>query len=732
MNKSFSIALVAAALAIVLTFMVSGFLDLSFGHSLEAWMGDNMLTWRYDLLKKTEPGRKPDSQLLLVPIDQQSVNDLGRWPFPRATDAQFLQVLAPENPKVIAWDVFFTETTAPSSTPSGVPADSASTNSPAAASPKPVTPPANTSVPSSPVPSPSTNPGLQPDDSALVEGARLFSHMVSVAAGDPIGGSSLKNDDGLTRPLKNIVGDANSLLAYPFAVIPFAELRKVSYFGFAEANAGDLRRTLPLVVNIGGKVFPSFDLQIILQYWDVDPDHVVVDIGREITLTKPDGTQVLIPIDENGGFLVNYRARSQDFLGMNYSEMGKALADKANHKVSDKRSPLPSVKDKIVMVGVTLSGTDNGPIPIEAYSPLVIAHLNVLNNILQHDYLRRLSAGIWMPLYGLFLFGLANTMLRVGIAPMIPVGLLALLLLGDAAFAVLWFGNEMTPVLAPELGILLLAAAVPTRRFFGEEREKTRIKNVLRANLSDKVMNKMLEDPNNVKLGGSKQEITIMFCDIRNFTKYCDNRDPQEVMNALNEYMEEMTQVVFKHEGTIDKYIGDCIMAFWNAPQPQPDHARQAVACAIEMRALRTRFEMRGIVPEHEFFDCGIGIHTGEALVGNMGSSLKRNYTAMGSTVNLAARLESLTKQLNERILISKEVVDRLGGDFPLKDRGEMYVTGFVKPVHVFAVVTKKNRPQDPSDVKPILTEQPLTAGENRPPFWKMAPASEDEEKTVT
>jgi adenylate cyclase len=240
----------------------------------------------------------------------------------------------------------------------------------------------------------------------------------------------------------------------------------------------------------------------------------------------------------------------------------------------------------------------------------------------------------------------------------------------------------------PELGLILLGILVPARGFFGEEREKARIKGIMQAYLSDKVMQKILEHPDNLKLGGVKQEITIMFCDIRGFTAYCDERDPHETMEVLNEYMERMTQVVFKHEGTIDKYIGDCIMAFWNAPEPQPDHAQKAVRCAMEMRTALGEFKASRTEVELASFECGIGIHTGEALVGNMGSSLKRNYTAMGSSVNLASRLEALTKKLGERIIISWDTFTQLEGELPIIDRGEHSVAGVGRPVHVYAVAS--------------------------------------------
>jgi adenylate cyclase len=693
--KSLSNTAISAIFAAVITLAVGIALARPFGVGLEAWMSDRMQTWRYELLKKTDPAKRPDPRLILAAVDQQSVTDLGRWPLPRATDAEFLGVLAPAQPKVVGWDVLFTEVTAASPTQA---------------------PPPNSGPP----------PLLQPDDQALVDAAKLIPHMVHAAQFDR-DGSNLRDENLLpTRPLKDIRGDVTRVLSYPRAIVPFPELRQVNYFGFVDAPPDDQRRLMPLVVNIDGQVFASLSLQILLQYWGDDPDQVVVNLGHEVTLPRSDGTLAHIPIDDEGRFLVNYRVRTADFQSLSYSVMGKGLADIANNQTSRERSALPPLKDNIVMVGVTLSGTDEGPIPIDSYSPLVIAHLNVLNNILQGDYLHILNLWIWLPIYLVFLFGVANAMLRVGISPMIPIGLGAVLVGFAAAFCALWFGNLLIPILIPEVGVLILSGAVPTKRFFGEEREKMRIKGAMRAYLSDKVMAKVLEHPDNLKLGGVKQEITIMFCDIRGFTAYCDHRDPQETMDVLNEYMEIMTQVVFKFDGTIDKYIGDCIMAFWNAPEPQPDHAQRAVLCAMEMRQALATFKTQRAGQDAELFECGIGIHTGEALVGNMGSSLKRNYTAMGSTVNLGARLESLTKALHERILISEDTFLQLHDPLPITDRGEVEVSGFDRPVHVYAVVTEQVIAEALRVGRILAGQQEYSAEEVQEPLYEPTPLPEE------
>jgi adenylate cyclase len=637
--KSLSTTALTALAAIILTLLVALVLKIPYFAELENETGDEMVALRYRLDQRSG-SHQPDPRLILAAIDEKSLQDLGSWPLPRNVHGQFLGVLTASPPKALGWDVFFTN----------------------------------------PAPSPA-------DDQALVQGAAAFPHMVTAAEKAEETTEPLTNDADLlpTKPFRNVRGDVSRLIFSKSAELPIPALRRETYFGFAD-DPGKIRRVVPLLVNINGRILPSFDCQLLLQYWGVDPDRVTVELGRAMTVPIPGRADLRIPIDLAGCIRLNYRGRLEDFHAIGYSTLGAQLANKANH-VAD-AAPPPALGDALLVVGVTVAGTDAGPIPLDATSPLVVAHLNALTNILQHDFLFVTSRWVWMPIYALFLFGIGSAMLRVGIAPMIPIGLGALLVVAGSAFAALVFANQQAPVLMPEIGVLVLSGAVPMRRFFGEEREKARIKGIMQAYLSDKVMQKILEHPDNLKLGGVKQEITIMFCDIRGFTTYCDERDPQETMDVLNDYMETMTQVVFRHDGTIDKYIGDCIMAFWNAPGLQPDHAQKAVLCAMEMRLALAEFQKKRLGTAQAGFECGIGIHTGEALVGNMGSSLKRNYTAMGSTVNLASRLESLTKRLHEHILISHDTLSRLQGELPIIDRGEEMVAGVARPVHVYAVVS--------------------------------------------
>ena len=190
-----------------------------------------------------------------------------------------------------------------------------------------------------------------------------------------------------------------------------------------------------------------------------------------------------------------------------------------------------------------------------------------------------------------------------------------------------------------------------------------------------------------VEQGGietGRREVTLLFSDIRGFTTLSESRSPEEVIALLNRYFTLQVDVVFNHGGSLDKFIGDCIMAMWGAPLDQPDHARRAVACALDMADTLQTFK-RELGAEQSDFDVGIGLHSGPAVVGLMGSQKRRlEYTAIGDTVNLASRIEGLTKDAKRRILVSRETMERCGGAFEFVSCGTFAVKGRAQPVELF------------------------------------------------
>ncbi|HSA89966.1 MAG TPA: adenylate/guanylate cyclase domain-containing protein [Burkholderiales bacterium] len=189
-----------------------------------------------------------------------------------------------------------------------------------------------------------------------------------------------------------------------------------------------------------------------------------------------------------------------------------------------------------------------------------------------------------------------------------------------------------------------------------------------------------------VERGGidtGRRDVTLLFSDIRGFTTLSETRKPEEVIALLNRYFSLQVDVVFRHGGSLDKFIGDCIMALWGAPLDDPDHARRAVACALDMADTLQAFK-RELGAEHTDFDVGIGLHSGPAVVGLMGSEKRLEYTAIGDTVNLASRIEGLTRDARRRILVSRDTMERCAGAFDFVSCGTFAVKGRAQPVELF------------------------------------------------
>jgi adenylate cyclase len=192
-------------------------------------------------------------------------------------------------------------------------------------------------------------------------------------------------------------------------------------------------------------------------------------------------------------------------------------------------------------------------------------------------------------------------------------------------------------------------------------------------------------------LSGQEKEVTVLFSDIRGFTAHSETHPPQEIVALLNRYFSRQVEVIFRHGGTLDKFIGDCIMAFWGAPVERPDHARAAVAAALEMtqvlEAFRRELAAQGS-DMAEAFDVGIGLHSGRAVVGFIGAEQKLDYTAIGDTVNLASRIEGLTKGVS-RVLVSRDTVEACGSAFDFAPRGSYKVKGRTQEVELFEPAPK-------------------------------------------
>ena len=358
-----------------------------------------------------------------------------------------------------------------------------------------------------------------------------------------------------------------------------------------------------------------------------------------------------------------------------------------------------ALRDKYVLFGFSAPGLlDLRPTPISRVTPGVFIHATTLDNLLSDDFMREaapaaVAAGTLLLalLSGLVVVGLTGTARTL----LASLGLLVLpLALGFAAYGPGWWW----PVIP---GTIATAGALfggMVRNYAVEGRQRRFIKSAFRHYLSPAVIEKILVDPNALSLGGERRELSILFSDLAGFTSLSEGMEPEALTTLLNEYLSDMTDIILEEGGTLDKYEGDAILAFWNAPLAQADHAaracRAAVRCQAQLAARRGEFRER----------CGsdmymrIGIHTGDVIVGNMGSRQRFDYTIIGDAANLASRLEGANKVFGSWIMVSDATLAaaNAASDAPYVSRelGELRVVGRKEPVLVHELAALPGDPE--------------------------------------
>lgn len=450
-------------------------------------------------------------------------------------------------------------------------------------------------------------------------------------------------------------------LIYP--IKPFASICKV---GFANVEPDDdgVVRSVQLYKTYQDKTYFSFNYEIVKLF-----------LGKEIENLPQK-------------IYVNYYGPSEFYKG------DKIISTFVGYSfVNVYHNIIPSVwiKDKIVLIGATATGSyDHYPTPYVKTYPGVELHATVIQNLLTKTYceyafdkkINLLLIPIISAILG-FIFYIASSSFT----------LIFMFLFSTSYYFVtyLLFLNsykilEVTPYIL--ISILLSFASIFYKLLF-EQQEKKVIKTVFSRYINPYVMEELLRNPKGSLsvLGGQKREITVVFTDIRDFTTISEKLPAEEVVNFLNTYFQIMNNIIFKYNGTIDKYIGDSIMFFWNAPLDQPDHAYLAVSCVIEMlKEIEELNKKYKLLPQGFQIRIGAGINTGEAVIGNIGSSHLMEYTAVGDTVNIASRLQALTKEFNSPIIISEFVKSKLNDRIPVTSLGKIKLRGKEQEIEIFKV----------------------------------------------
>jgi adenylate cyclase len=638
------------------------------------------INWRFQVREPYDP--KSDPRVILVKIDQTSLDNIGRWPWDRSVHGDFSQLTAAANVSVLGFDLLFTE-----------PQDK----------PKEANPAKGGKADKSAPPEKSS-------DAYFAESAGQVHVVVTGANFDPKdkGSPSPKNpyNFGKTKPFTQIQGDLLNIPGQNVAVLPIEGLLNNSSFGFVEVAPGGsdgIRRTLPMLERVGNDVFPTLSLQMLCQFWNIPPEKVRIRLGSEIELPIADKIK-RIPIDEHGEMLLNYRAGDSSNAinaGVNTVSYGKLLGGLSDHFAAGKDldKSLPDLNNKILLVGQTAVGLiDFGPSPLEAYSPLVAVHLTALNNILMDDYLKicptwPIALG-WLILSWATLFYLRKRSILFSIVVPLFCAVVYLILAEELFIN----SSLLIPMVWPTFFFLLLHFGIIVLRWLEEQQSRQQIKGVFSRMLSPEIMEHLLENPGNIKMGGSERPVTILFSDIRDYTKFSEGLKPSEVVRQLNIYFERMVGCVNDCGGTLHKYIGDAIMAAWGdiagASQGPEKDAQNAVRSALMMRRLLRELnverEAEGLTP----LRIGMGLNHGpDVLVGLIGASKRSEFTVMGDAVNTASRLEGVTKEYKTDLAIGESVYALVKGKFMVRTLGVIGVKGRSKPVKVYEVLDDLEKP---------------------------------------
>jgi adenylate cyclase len=403
-------------------------------------------------------------------------------------------------------------------------------------------------------------------------------------------------------------------------------------------------------------------------------------VGASVYLQEPvDEIARSVPPGVKDRMLLNFVGKAYRFPYVSYADV---LAGKV---------PLEVFKDRIVLVGSTATGTyDHYPTPTSSVMPGVEFHANVIDNLLHSGALHYI--GLRFTYGAIALFGLLCGLFLVRFSAWVgALWALGLAFLYAGTGQLLFSRHQLVIDMAGPLGTLGVGyVTIVIYRFFTEEKEKRWVKAAFGQYVSPKVLEILLADPSKLKLVGERREMTVFFSDVAGFTSIAERLNPDELVVLLNRYLSAMTEVIFRHDGYLNKYMGDGIMAFWNAPVKQDDHPVRACLCALEsmerLKRLNLELEQQALVP----LKARIGINSGMMVVGNMGSEQKSDYTVMGDHVNIASRLEGANKSFGTSIMISEFTYDLVPEQFEVRFLDIIRVPGKAKPIRTYELLGRK------------------------------------------
>ena len=517
------------------------------------------------------------------------------------------------------------------------------------------------------------------DDTSLAKSFARNGHVVLAADFARSDGTSPTWPSHIPAPIFPLSNTMN-LPKATVATFPVPDISKgIAAVGNVNAtpDTDTIYRRFPLMIQFAGRFAPSLPLA---SYLMAEP----VSITLKKNVISFGSTEV--PVQGNGTAILNYRGKKA------YKAYSAAAVIESGLLLSEGKKTLIAPQDlegKHVLFGFSATGLfDLRPTPLGGVSPGVMVNATALDNLLSNDFIRR--SGLLTDASATLLFAiLAGLSVTLFSNLWVTVSASAIALATPVAFSMALYRLGIWTGLAPQLvGCMTALFLAGAFKYATEGRQKQFIKSAFRQYLSPHVIDQLLHDPDKLTLGGERRELTIFFSDLEGFTTISEGLSPEDLTNMLNDYLTAMTDIIQAEGGTVDKYEGDAIIAFWNAPVDQPDHAprgvRAALRCQMKLSRMRPLFLQR----TGSEFHMRIGLNTGPAVVGNLGSHSRFDYTMLGDSVNLAARLESINKQFGTYTMISRATLDQLDGTIPVRKLSRIRVVGKDQAVTVYEPMT--------------------------------------------
>ena len=614
----------------------------------------------FDLFQVLQPREATERPVVIIDIDEQSLKSVGQWPWPRTRIADLISRLTQMGALVIAFDVVFAE---PDRMSPSVAADEFRDLDDATR----------------------TKLRALPSNDAVLADALKNSRVVLGESGLPF---AVAQPEGAKPPigLATMGGDPRPfLLNFP------GLLRNVPQFEQAASGRGlftiraerdGIVRRVPIVMQAQGTVMPSLSLEMLR-----------VASGSNTVLIRSDHAGVqsaavpgfVIPTDRNGQLWIHFSPHDK----ARYVSAGDVLEGKV---------PADRIARRLVLIGTSAVGLlDSKTTPIDPVMPGVEVHAQVLESVLTQSVLSSPNYAIGVELCAALLLGVAI----IWLAPILSPALL--LAFGAAIIAVTlgasWYFYQQAGLLFdatyPLLSSALVYLTLVFSNYISEQAQRRRIRSAFGQYLSPALVEQLAQSPEKLVLGGEEREMSILFSDVRGFTTISElyKDDPQGLTSLMNSFLTPLTNAIIDHKGTIDKYMGDAVMAFWNAPLHDELHEYNACEAALEMLhrvdTLNRQREQQANENGQRFIPIkvGVGINTGRCVVGNMGSDLRFNYSVLGDPVNLASRLEGQSKNYGVPIIIGSKTASGLRDKFAVLELDCITVKGKTEPESVYTVL---------------------------------------------